>query len=514
MHCAARYHKSTCIDVIDIDGEKKHVCALSVLIDKALETVDGESLHRLNAEGNRPLHVCARWDDCSGLELLLSAEEKLALAEVEKSLIKPSGVEPGRLSKNQDSPDKAAKKARLKALNTRNRDGHTATHIAALHNNKAAEQFLLGEGATWKEGMLRTSDRKHSLKVFAVLAVFFIMVITPIILHEDKRTKQGEALAKVCLDRGYPFNGREYWNCRCGAFAYYGGNVLMPNAFIICGVFFFKLLQFLFEKQLMPACDFISFFFFHKHNDDSTSLTTSKGRWLAASKQTALGRECAACVFDQHHVMYKKAAHHDDSNQAKSNSLAKRTWFSRLKICGDPDEEESNLFRLFYFGLFSDEKKKEAQDILDDWRRSKYKTLLYASSNFSGASFSIQPNYIFLYVQTLWTIVSVLAIITEISKSDEVWMRRKTSSFVPDAFLSYTNFYGQVVNSACTNTVFSLFKMAVFDQRFGQLCTAHRNLPTLFLRILWPVFIMLPSVLLLPPFITHIIPGFVLFAWI
>jgi hypothetical protein len=110
--------------------------------------------------------------------------------------------------------------------------------------------------------------------------------------------------------------------------------------------------------------------------------------------------------------------------------------------------------------------------------------------------------------------VSVLAIIAEIAKSDEVWMRSKTPSRVSDAFLSYTNFYGQVVNSACTNTVFSLFKMAVFDQRFGQLWTAHRNLPTLFLRILWPVFILLPIFLLLPPFFSHIIPGFFLFAWI
>lgn len=509
MHCAARHNKTSC---------------LKVLIDNDLLDGDGRSLSRLNYEGDRPLHVYARWDDCKGLELLLNAEMDLARRLAQEARARGEPHADSKKSacvcfRQQDEPepadqalDNTAKRAMRKALNSRNREGHTAGHIAALHNNQLALHYLLEEkGATWKEGLLKTSDRRNSFKVFAIIFVLFIVLNTQTILYEVKQTDIGEALKDECKAR----HANDIIACTCGAFFYYGGNVLEPFVFIITGVFSFKLLQFLFERVLVPACDFLSFFFCSCRRGRAAALAPS-------TKVKAMGLECATCTRSgggdgaagsvagaATHTHHRHALTTQDASDTAGGSKA---WW---RLCDDRDESQGSVFEYLYLGLFSSEEKKaEASQILHKWRRSKYKSILHSNPDYHGPSFGLQANYLFLYFQTLWTIVSVLAIIGNISNSKEVWMRSNTGPGISDSFLGYENFYGLVVNSACTNTVFSLFKMAVFDRRFGQLLTAYRNLPSIFLRILWPIFILFPSLLLLPPFITHIIPGFILFAWI
>lgn len=102
--------------------------------------------------------------------------------------------------------------------------------------------------------------------------------------------------------------------------------------------------------------------------------------------------------------------------------------------------------------------------------------------------------YLFLYLQCIICVISSGIVFSHVDTSTNL------------AWLKYTNYFGIIVNSGCPTTVFSLFKMTILEHRFATMRKFMR--PQLWL------LLSVPIMLLLPPFVTHILPAMTLYSWI
>lgn len=340
-----------------------------------------------------------------------------------------------------------------KALSKRNFEGDTSAHVAARHNNRVALKWMIGNiSVSWKTGLLNTSEAVTAFVIYVVLVIFFIGTIIPLLIKENKgnaaNRRDTEIWCGSSEDRS--FLNENYWSCRCLPYQYYGGYVLPPNIVLICGIFLFNMLQYSVENLLIPLLYFCSFIGY--------KLLCTRIR---------------------------------DSSKSEKPSNSNKFDAKYNFCCGSCDPEGQALHL---------------------YRENNYKSILHSSPDYHGTPFGYQEKYLFLYFQVAFSLYSVASVVRDLSRSSKVWEREKTRSTIPDAFLQYSNFYGIILNSSCTNTVFSVVEMVLFEGRSSQLWNGYKNLPRPYRYFF--LLIYFPLILIIPPIFTHIIPGFFEFFWL
>ena len=463
LHMAARYGNVACLES---------------LVDN-LATV--KNLHEIvDNDGNSCLHVAAQESNMAVLTYLLNYEEGVLCfsgrSDLKENLLNHANKKGdtvfhvaarwdrtkdskvlkalvevfGTVERVEDKGGKALDKGK-KALSKRNLEGDTSAHVAARHNNVIALKWMINEiSVSWKTGLLNKPELASAFVIYVVLAILFIGTIIPLLIKENNGNAANRRDTEIWCgsSEDHSFLNQDYWSCRCLPFQYYGGYVLPPNIVLICGIFLFNMLQYSIESFLIPYLYFCSFI---GYKVLCTRIISADGNTSSANK------------FDRWYKFY----------------------------CGscDPKGQALHLYR-----------------------ENNYKSILHSSPDYHGTPFGYQEKYLFLYFQVAFSLYSVASVVRDLSRSSKVWEREKTRSTIPDAFLQYSNFYGIILNSSCTNTVFSVVEMVLFEGRSSQLWNGYKNLPRPYRYFF--LLIYFPLILIIPPIFTHIIPGFFEFFWL
>lgn len=115
-----------------------------------------------------------------------------------------------------------------------------------------------------------------------------------------------------------------------------------------------------------------------------------------------------------------------------------------------------------------------------------------ADYNDEGAIFTAP--YLFFYLQCIICVITCAITFSQVDTANKT------------AWIIYTDYFGVIVNSGCPTTVFSLFKLSILE---GRLETMKR-----FLRVQLWALVSVPILVLLPPFVTHVLPAMFLYFWI
>ena len=559
LHCAAKERQVGCMQRL-LQGDR-----------------DGMLLHLENKSHEIALHVAARWDEgnLECLKLLTEKENEAAIAAQKEKKKKTSSG--GNLCSKLYSrcfEEKTDHKFLNHRNVDGYTPAHVA---AAAFRETALDHLVFACGAVYKDGVLNSSDRRNRNLIMLFLATlmfvftaFFGLYAYPRFQKDDASTTN-DIFAQDCvvLQGGVQ-------NCHQCQYTYYLGMVLEPNVFLFSGVFVFKLVQYAMEKEIIPAIDFLFFYstvdvskkgavLFQRGLSsigDALSLVVESAKRHSGARASQKSRQPISDTSDTSGT--NDGFDHDASTTASQSRLdivagadAEASAGGGLSIkhsanSGPTDEldepgSEQDSRKDNGFGNTSgtngsstevtesangqekDQTSKEKKsapfgykfffrgdknlEILTRWRKDKYVVALYNKPDYHGPKFASQPQLIFLYVQTLWSIVSIGLVLKSVSASKAVWMRQETKMTVSNRLLQYTNFYGGVINSSALNTVFSLFKLCVLDGRWHQITTAYKNLSP-FLAVAWPLFVWTPTIFLTPPILSHCIPGFVMFIWI
>jgi hypothetical protein len=147
------------------------------------------------------------------------------------------------------------------------------------------------------------------------------------------------------------------------------------------------------------------------------------------------------------------------------------------------------------------------EDAVKAWRKKKYKAAYKTDSDYEGDDFWLQIPYLFLYLQLFSALVSLVIAAKSVDPSLPAWDQ-------------YTNFYALIVNSGIPTAVFSMLKMATIDERkqMSFIWPPLDNDIEGALGKYWPWWLqpllVFPPLILLPPFLTHILPMMLMYCWI
>jgi hypothetical protein len=144
-----------------------------------------------------------------------------------------------------------------------------------------------------------------------------------------------------------------------------------------------------------------------------------------------------------------------------------------------------SLFSGFLYLIFQ-------ENIVKEWRLKSYIGANKNDPDYEEDDYWLQAPFIFLYLQVLTSILTTIAVLTNIDPSLPAWR-------------GYTNFYAWVVNTGVPTTLFSILQMIFLEKRMEQFAD---------MKLLVSIFISFPAFILIPPFLTHILPAMVLYIWI
>lgn len=250
---------------------------------------------------------------------------------------------------------------------------------------------------------------------------------------------------------------------------FYDNIILQPFLILFANVFLFKVFQFVFEKQFMPGLDFVIFCMWYGIQSMWYGIQSMCSRSIPHVTREKQLERCAICLESHEEVIFERSGVH-----------------------------RARVMQLYNYCFDKDEK------VLQRWRYRHYLKVVYSDFDFYGWEAFIQPPFLFLYLQVLVSIIMLLAIAQDFDTSVSSWQQ-------------YLNFYALVVNSCVPSTAFSLVKMAFFDMygkgRLNQMRRVQRSFSYTG-QILWTLYVCLPWIILIPPILTHIIPGIFLYIWL
>lgn len=244
----------------------------------------------------------------------------------------------------------------------------------------------------------------------------------------------------------------------------YDGMVLQPYILIVANVVTFKIFQFLFEKTLVPLLDYSWFVL---------------GDWI-----TTMLSCCCYCYFrstDAINIIGLKSSKivplPEVGADVNNLEFKKTTTF-----CNDTENPDLKLHKL---------SKWQLKQLHDAFKSSPQ---CYEE----GCCFSTP--WLFMYFQLVSCIVS-----TSLSAYAAFGLGHSTG------WQAYTNFYAVVLNSNLSSTLTSMLFFYFFDGRLSQL-TRRVNPNGVATRIIF-FLISVPIFILIPCYLTHLIPGFFLYGW-
>lgn len=371
------------------------------------------------------------------------------------------------------------------ALNKRNLAGQTPCHLAAYLSGDSMLKYLVEKrGARYKAGMLASEDLAVRTSIF--FAFFFVgclgmLVIYLIWLKSDNKsvwnTKSNNCDPWYQLPKDKGSNK--------------GGLMLQPNWVLFYGVFLFMVVKFFVETQALPALLFV-WFWYKAHatkkgaaeatnteaiHDVELAPAAADAAVTTANPMQCAQRPCKEAITSVAALESSLSESVDGVNASKHDQGLVALWERRF----DP-----NLL------------------ILKKWRIQQFQSDLKKSYKYHHWDFFIQPEYIFLYIQIVYSIVSLGLMMDR--------MLREGGGSLSGLDL-YVNIFARVVNSAVPSTVFSLFKMVIFDRRWVQIRHAQSIVGSS-LGLAWVMLLAAPVLVIVPPLITHVVPGIFMFIWL
>lgn len=371
------------------------------------------------------------------------------------------------------------------ALNKRNLAGQTPCHLAAYLSGDSMLKYLVEKrGARYKAGMLASEDLAVRTSIF--FAFFFVgclgmLVIYLIWLKSDYKSVWNTRRRRCDLWYQLPNNEGELE----------GGLMLQPNWVLFYGVFLFMVVKFFVETQALPALLFV-WFWYKAHatkkgaaeatnteaiHDLELATPTADAAVTTANPMQCAQRHCEEAPTSVAALKPSSSEDFDSVNTNKNDRGLVALWEQRF----DP-----NLL------------------ILKQWRIQQFQSDLKKSYKYHHWDFFIQPEYIFLYIQTVYSIVSLGLMMNR--------MLKEGGGSLSGLDL-YIHIFARIVNSAVPSTVFSLFKMVIFDRRWVQIRHAQSIVGSS-LGLAWVMFLAAPVLVIVPPLITHVVPGIFMFIWL
>ena len=339
------------------------------------------------------------------------------------------------------------------AMSKRNFDGHTPCEVAALNRRVGVLRHLVKhEDAKFKMSTLTSKEARARDRIFLIGGcIVGVFFGFWLILYFVVDKSVINTKKNNCF---YAYMDQDKM-----------GILLEPNLYLFFSVFFFKVVESIVIDQLIPACHFILFFLFAKCGFDSSKKN------LGAAVNPAS----------------------DKLGKTEETTLANNT------INNGKQREIGRIEKLYVYCFDRD------KEILHEWRIQKYQSRRYAHETYMGYHFIFQSELIFYYVQAIFALMDLGSICHEITGPS-------FSDFGP--LQLYVAFYGRIVNSNVLSSAFSLFQLLFFSKRLVQFRLAPHIFRSTLLGYVWWVLMTFPVLVCLPPTLTHILPGLVLFFWL
>lgn len=377
------------------------------------------------------------------------------------------------------------------AINKRNLDGQTPCHLAACLNRTDMLKYLVEEkSARYKAGTLASEDLAVRTCIF--FAFFFMGCLGMLVIVLIFWVGKDKSVWKTRHDTRKDENVCEKWyklpNKK-------GGLLLQPNWILFLGVFVFMIVKFFVETQALPAMLFVWFWYKLHGMVDNEKAKLKEEELKAATASTGIHADLEVAAAVTTNPMQRFSQSDEAASTAATAGAATASF----------DGIEANVNKNEWLVALWERHFDPRLEILKQWRIQQFQSYLKKSYKYHHWDFFIQPEYIFLYLQAAYSIVSMAV------------MYHNMVIYLGGVTLGskdlYIHIFARVVNSAVPSTVFSLFKMIIFDHRWVQIRHAESIMGS-WLGPCWMMFIAVPVIIIVPPIVTHIVPGIFMFIWI